>query len=211
MEGGTGPRWLGECLNVTPQVNPPDLMNCLTSRTLITRGETVSTPLSREQALDVRDAFVKVGRLWSGHWLSLPIRRLGCERAGAEESTQLAEGLDPGLPIGPGSGHWLFLGLSSPELHSSHKGLGILPSRGPASSGPLRPSTLACFDLHHLWASCWVIFFGYSVCCAAPSPEASLSHLFKEDSKGAGSGGEGTKSCLFPQSCACCPLGPSLL
>lgn len=42
------------------QVNPPDLMNCLTSRTLITRGETVSTPLSREQALDVRDAFVKV-------------------------------------------------------------------------------------------------------------------------------------------------------
>ena len=42
------------------QVNPRDLMNCLTSRTLITRGETVSTPLSREQALDVRDAFVKV-------------------------------------------------------------------------------------------------------------------------------------------------------
>lgn len=48
------------------QVNPPDLMNCLTSRTLITRGETVSTPLSREQALDVRDAFVKVGPLWRG-------------------------------------------------------------------------------------------------------------------------------------------------
>lgn len=46
------------------KVNPPDLMNCLTSRTLITRGETVSTPLSREQALDVRDAFVKVGHLW---------------------------------------------------------------------------------------------------------------------------------------------------
>lgn len=57
------------------QVNPPDLMNCLTSRTLITRGETVSTPLSREQALDVRDAFVKVGRWWSGCWLSLPFRR----------------------------------------------------------------------------------------------------------------------------------------
>lgn len=35
-------------------------MNCLTSRTIITRGETVSTPLSMEQALDVRDAFVKV-------------------------------------------------------------------------------------------------------------------------------------------------------
>lgn len=39
-----------------------DVMNCLTSRTLITRGETVSTPLSMEQALDVRDAFVKVSR-----------------------------------------------------------------------------------------------------------------------------------------------------
>ncbi|XP_055479497.1 unconventional myosin-VIIa isoform X2 [Psammomys obesus] len=48
------------------KVNPPDLMSCLTSRTLITRGETVSTPLSREQALDVRDAFVKgiYGRLF---------------------------------------------------------------------------------------------------------------------------------------------------
>ncbi|XP_055971810.1 unconventional myosin-VIIa isoform X1 [Sorex fumeus] len=48
------------------EVNPPKLMNCLTSRTLITRGETVSTPLSREQALDVRDAFVKgiYGRLF---------------------------------------------------------------------------------------------------------------------------------------------------
>ncbi|XP_037696715.1 unconventional myosin-VIIa isoform X2 [Choloepus didactylus] len=48
------------------EVNPPDLTNCLTSRTLITRGETVSTPLSREQALDVRDAFVKgiYGRLF---------------------------------------------------------------------------------------------------------------------------------------------------
>ncbi|XP_059267477.1 unconventional myosin-VIIa [Mustela nigripes] len=48
------------------EVNPPALMNCLTSRTLITRGETVSTPLSREQALDVRDAFVKgiYGRLF---------------------------------------------------------------------------------------------------------------------------------------------------
>ncbi|XP_077197375.1 unconventional myosin-VIIa isoform X4 [Paroedura picta] len=41
-------------------------MNCLTSRTIITRGETVSTPLSMEQALDVRDAFVKgiYGRLF---------------------------------------------------------------------------------------------------------------------------------------------------
>uniref|UniRef100_A0AAY4CZC7 Myosin VIIAa n=1 Tax=Denticeps clupeoides TaxID=299321 RepID=A0AAY4CZC7_9TELE len=48
------------------EVDPKDLMNCLTSRTIITRGETVSTPLSMEQALDVRDAFVKgiYGRLF---------------------------------------------------------------------------------------------------------------------------------------------------
>ncbi|XP_036070844.1 myosin VIIAa [Oryzias melastigma] len=48
------------------EVDFKDLMNCLTSRTLITRGETVSTPLSMEQALDVRDAFVKgiYGRLF---------------------------------------------------------------------------------------------------------------------------------------------------
>ncbi|NXU79118.1 MYO7A protein, partial [Oreotrochilus melanogaster] len=48
------------------EVDPQDLMNCLTSRTIITRGETVSTPLSMEQALDVRDAFVKgiYGRLF---------------------------------------------------------------------------------------------------------------------------------------------------
>lgn len=35
-------------------------MVCLTTRTLITRGESVATPLSVEQGLDVRDAFVKV-------------------------------------------------------------------------------------------------------------------------------------------------------
>uniref|UniRef100_A0A8C9R118 Myosin VIIAa n=1 Tax=Scleropages formosus TaxID=113540 RepID=A0A8C9R118_SCLFO len=48
------------------EVDPKDLTNCLTSRTIITRGETVSTPLSVEQALDVRDAFVKgiYGRLF---------------------------------------------------------------------------------------------------------------------------------------------------
>uniref|UniRef100_A0A4W6CJ42 Myosin VIIAa n=1 Tax=Lates calcarifer TaxID=8187 RepID=A0A4W6CJ42_LATCA len=48
------------------KVDGKDLMNCLTSRTLITRGETVSTPLSMDQALDVRDAFVKgiYGRLF---------------------------------------------------------------------------------------------------------------------------------------------------
>uniref|UniRef100_A0A8C6XBM7 Myosin VIIA n=1 Tax=Naja naja TaxID=35670 RepID=A0A8C6XBM7_NAJNA len=48
------------------EVEPQDLMNCLTSRTIITRGETVSTPLSMEQAIDVRDAFLKgiYGRLF---------------------------------------------------------------------------------------------------------------------------------------------------
>lgn len=52
------------CVCVCVQVDGKDLMNCLTSRTLITRGETVSTPLSMEQALDVRDAFVKVQNLF---------------------------------------------------------------------------------------------------------------------------------------------------
>ncbi|KAJ8347804.1 hypothetical protein SKAU_G00263930 [Synaphobranchus kaupii] len=48
------------------EVEPRDMMNCLTTRTLITRGESVSTPLSMDQALDVRDAFVKgiYGRLF---------------------------------------------------------------------------------------------------------------------------------------------------
>lgn len=47
------------CLCVS-QVEPKDVMVCLTTRTLITRGESVTTPLSVEQSLDVRDAFVKV-------------------------------------------------------------------------------------------------------------------------------------------------------
>lgn len=42
------------------QVEPKDVMVCLTKRTLITRGESVSTPLNVEQGVDVRDAFVKV-------------------------------------------------------------------------------------------------------------------------------------------------------
>eukprot|EP00062_Callorhinchus_milii_P025360 gi/632986260/ref/XP_007910137.1/ PREDICTED: unconventional myosin-VIIa-like [Callorhinchus milii] len=48
------------------EVDAQDLQNCLTSRTIITRGETVSTPLNMDQALDVRDAFVKgiYGRLF---------------------------------------------------------------------------------------------------------------------------------------------------
>ncbi|MEQ2185379.1 Unconventional myosin-VIIa, partial [Goodea atripinnis] len=47
-------------------VEPKDVMVCLTTRTLITRGESVTTPLSVEQGLDVRDAFVKgiYGRLF---------------------------------------------------------------------------------------------------------------------------------------------------
>ncbi|XP_023197958.1 unconventional myosin-VIIa-like isoform X2 [Xiphophorus maculatus] len=48
------------------EVEPKDVMVCLTTRTLITRGESVTTPLSVEQGLDVRDAFVKgiYGRLF---------------------------------------------------------------------------------------------------------------------------------------------------
>uniref|UniRef100_A0A8C3ELG4 Myosin VIIA n=1 Tax=Corvus moneduloides TaxID=1196302 RepID=A0A8C3ELG4_CORMO len=55
-----------QCTAALYSVEPQDVMNCLTSRTIITRGETVSTPLSMEQALDVRDAFVKgiYGRLF---------------------------------------------------------------------------------------------------------------------------------------------------
>lgn len=44
-------------------MEPKDVMVCLTTRTLITRGESVSTPLSVGQGLDVRDAFVKVQNL----------------------------------------------------------------------------------------------------------------------------------------------------
>ncbi|KAI4797686.1 hypothetical protein KUCAC02_024926 [Chaenocephalus aceratus] len=48
------------------EVDPKDVMVCLTTRTLITRGESVATSLSVEQGLDVRDAFVKgiYGRLF---------------------------------------------------------------------------------------------------------------------------------------------------
>lgn len=52
-----GDAFVGRC---EPQVEPKDVMVCLTTRTLITRGESVVTPLSVEQGLDVRDAFVKV-------------------------------------------------------------------------------------------------------------------------------------------------------
>uniref|UniRef100_A0A8C4ZE72 Myosin VIIA n=1 Tax=Gadus morhua TaxID=8049 RepID=A0A8C4ZE72_GADMO len=48
------------------EVDPKDVMVCLTTRTLITRGESVATPLNVEQGLDVRNAFVKgiYGRLF---------------------------------------------------------------------------------------------------------------------------------------------------
>ncbi|XP_017349051.1 unconventional myosin-VIIa [Ictalurus punctatus] len=48
------------------EVDPQDVMTCLTTRTLITRGESVCTPLSVDQGFDVRDAFVKgiYGRLF---------------------------------------------------------------------------------------------------------------------------------------------------
>lgn len=49
-----------ELCRCVSQVEPKDVMVCLTTRTLITRGESVTTPLSVEQSLDVRDAFVKV-------------------------------------------------------------------------------------------------------------------------------------------------------
>ncbi|KAG7265495.1 hypothetical protein CRUP_003584, partial [Coryphaenoides rupestris] len=41
------------------EVDAKDVMVCLTTRTLITRGESVATPLNVEQGLDVRNAFVK--------------------------------------------------------------------------------------------------------------------------------------------------------
>lgn len=141
------------------KVNPPDLMNCLTSRTLITRGETVSTPLSREQALDVRDAFVKVGHLWGGCRVSPSLWSLGCPCTGAEESTLLAEGLAPGL----------LLDLSYPEPHSSHRGWaccppGALPALVPSGPPPwpaLIPSPLGLVLRHILWV------LGL-LCCAQP-------------------------------------------
>uniref|UniRef100_A0AAR2IYX4 Myosin VIIAb n=1 Tax=Pygocentrus nattereri TaxID=42514 RepID=A0AAR2IYX4_PYGNA len=55
-----------KCVYFLLQVDHQDVMSCLTTRTLITRGESVSTPLSVDQGLDVRDAFVKgiYGRLF---------------------------------------------------------------------------------------------------------------------------------------------------
>lgn len=116
------------CSVLSPyQVNPPDLMSCLTSRTLITRGETVSTPLSREQALDVRDAFVKVG--WPGMdryhgecrpewviWASYP----AC--------------LGPVLALGAHASPWESQGT-------------LCPSQGPCQPCPHKPSPLSLSPL----------------------------------------------------------------
>ncbi|BFZ06054.1 hypothetical protein BsWGS_09093 [Bradybaena similaris] len=41
------------------EVNAQSLVDALTSKTLITRGEKVNFPMKKEQSLDVRDAFVK--------------------------------------------------------------------------------------------------------------------------------------------------------
>ena len=42
-----------------PQVNAQALCKALTSRTIFTRGETVTTTMGTEASMDVRDAFVK--------------------------------------------------------------------------------------------------------------------------------------------------------
>lgn len=63
--------WIFRFLPMLHQVEPKDVMVCLTTRTLITRGESVATPLSVEQGLDVRDAFVKV---WTFDILSSSIK-----------------------------------------------------------------------------------------------------------------------------------------
>uniref|UniRef100_A0A672Z279 Myosin VIIAb n=1 Tax=Sphaeramia orbicularis TaxID=375764 RepID=A0A672Z279_9TELE len=64
FEGSTTPQC--SVCHCVLQVEPKDVMVCLTTRTLITRGESVSTPLSVAQGRDVRDAFVKgiYGRLF---------------------------------------------------------------------------------------------------------------------------------------------------
>ncbi|TKS83183.1 Unconventional myosin-VIIa [Collichthys lucidus] len=68
------------------EVEPKDVMVCLTTRTLITRGESVTTPLSVEQGLDVRDAFVKgiYGRLFV--WIVDKINAAICRPPSCESS-----------------------------------------------------------------------------------------------------------------------------
>lgn len=67
------------------------------------------------------------------------------------------------------------LGLSPTET-------GVVSPRGPASSGPLRPSTLPCFDLQPPGPPAGAYSFGHSLCCAAFS-QGTLSGLFNEDNE----------------------------
>ncbi|XP_024921340.1 unconventional myosin-VIIa-like isoform X2 [Cynoglossus semilaevis] len=78
------------------EVEPKDVMLCLTTRTLITRGESVTTPLRVEQGLDVRDAFVKgiYGRLfvWIVDKINAAIYRPpSCDRTIASRSIGLLD------------------------------------------------------------------------------------------------------------------------
>ena len=41
------------------QVKDTDLLKALTTRTIFSRGESVTTQMDKERAMDVRDAFVK--------------------------------------------------------------------------------------------------------------------------------------------------------
>ena len=47
------------CILYFFQVNNGSLNSCLTTRTIYTRGESVQTQMNTENAMDVRDAFVK--------------------------------------------------------------------------------------------------------------------------------------------------------
>lgn len=49
-----------ECVSSRPQVDPTALEKCLTQRAVTTARDTVNKPLNSDQALDGRDAFVKV-------------------------------------------------------------------------------------------------------------------------------------------------------
>ncbi|XP_062868377.1 unconventional myosin-VIIa isoform X2 [Trichomycterus rosablanca] len=75
------------------EVDPEDVRMCLTSRTLITRGESVSTPLSVDQGLDVRDAFVKgiYGRLFV--WIVDKINATIYRTPAADHSSRRSIGL----------------------------------------------------------------------------------------------------------------------
>ena len=180
------------------QVNPPDLMNCLTSRTLITRGETVSTPLSREQALDVRDAFVKV------EWTPAPPLTPpgGWVVAGQElRSPQTWKDIwaltlvCPWVQTPAPSSLW-GLGKSppSPGPHVPRGAGGCAlqeprQPRGTPAPGPLYAPALG-LPLNHILGSLSLL------CCSQPR-EYPLWSLQRRPQRGAGSGGEAFQSCYF--------------